>query len=462
MKAPLFVACTVSLSLTCCVGARPAPPAQATITVPEIWRGTSTTTDAGIATQWWAGFGSASLNTLVARALANNMDIAIAASRVEEARAQLHAARAEGLPQLGAGLGGGPQRALNAFGIGTDQTAVQGQFTASYDLDLFGRLSASTASARAALLASRASADTVRLSVAATTVSGYINLLTLDARLKVLHDTAAAREESLRITRRRSQTGYSPMLDWQQAQAELQAALALIPPTEMAIRRQENALSALAGDPPHNIERDSELGALQLSETPIGLPARILRQRPDIFQAEQTLVAADHSLDAARSQFLPDISLRASGGFIGSTLLSDPVSIFSLGGSILAPLFEGGRLRAGTEAAAARRDQAAFSYRRSTLTAFREVEDALAGIKSARQQVSEIEIQRDALAASLSMATARYRAGYSPYLEQLDAERALLSCELQLIEVRSDMLSARVSLIQAIGGGWSPSQLPND
>jgi multidrug efflux system outer membrane protein len=140
-------------------------------------------------------------------------------------------------------------------------------------------------------------------------------------------------------------------------------------------------------------------------------------------------------------------------------LLPDPITIWSIGGSVLAPLFEGGRLRAGTEAAAAQRDQAAESYRRAALTAFREVDDALAVVVSADEQLRIGIAQRDALAESYRLARNRYRAGYSPFLEELDAQRGLLAAELALVQSRSDALTARVTLYRALGGGWTAAQL---
>jgi outer membrane protein TolC len=184
------------------------------------------------------------------------------------------------------------------------------------------------------------------------------------------------------------------------------------------------------------------------------LPSELVRRRPDIAQAEQLIVAADRSLDAARAEFMPSIQLGLSGGYVDSTLIADPVGIFSIGGSILAPLFEGGRLHAQADAAAARRDQAAYQYRKVALNAFREVEDALAAFQRTYEQELILQQERDALARALVQATNRYHAGYSSYLEQLDAQRGLLSADLSLVQARGERLGAAVNLFQALGGGW--------
>ena len=447
------------LVLAACAGPRPEAPTAAGVTPPEGWRGTAAQPGAEVSATWWQAFGDPALTAVVEQALANNTDVAIAAARVEEARAQFRLAQSQRLPQVDATGGGGPQRTVNAFGVDTSQTVGQAQLSVSYDADLFGRLAQASAAARAQLLATEAARDNVRLAVAASAASGYIGLRALDARLAVLRDTLELRRVSLQLARRRAEAGYASMLDQRQAEAEYAAAEALIPTTELAISRQENALSLLLGENPRAIARGLSLDALQAPDTPAALPAELLRRRPDITQAEQSVVAADRSLDSARAAFMPSIRLSAAGGFAATTLLPDPFSVYSIGASILAPIFEGGRLNAQQDAAAARRNQAAFAYRKAALTAFREVEDSLAAVDRVARQEQVIETQRAAVAEALRLATNRYRAGYSPYLEQLDAQRALLSTELALVQARSDRLAASVSLYQALGGGWSGEML---
>jgi len=441
-----------------CVAPRPAPPRAAEVEPPDEWQ-TPAEGRASIDADWWKGFGDPVLTRIIATALANNSDVAIAAARVSEARAQFRLAHSQLLPSLGFAAGGKRERFLNAFGVGTYQTAGEAELSASYDLDLFGRLANTSAAARAALLSSQASAAAVRLAVASSAASGYITLRALDARLVVLRETLIARENSVRITRHRAETGYSSELERQQAEAEYQATLQLIPAAELAIRRQEDGLSLLLGDNPRAIERGAMLAALNPLPVPAMLPAALLRGRPDIAQAEQQLVAADRSLDSARAAFMPDIRLSAVGGYVASTLIPDPVRIFSLGGSVLAPLFEGGALRAQADVAAARRDQAAFAYRRAALSAFRDVEDALAAIQRTAEQEKALTGQRDALSIALRLATNRYQAGYASYLDKLDAQRGLLAAELTLVQIRADRLNAEVALYQSLGGGWSKDML---
>ncbi|TWB60552.1 efflux transporter outer membrane subunit [Nitrospirillum viridazoti] len=445
------------LLLCACTGPRPEAPLTAAVDPPPAWHGHDTA-DGAVEAAWWRAFGDPVLTRIVDQALANNTDVMAGAAHVAEARAQYRLAEAQRLPNVAFAAGGGRQRDVSPFGQPRQQTAGQWQTTAAYDLDLFGRQEDASEATRAALLATEAAHDSVRLVVAASAAAGYVGLRALDARLDVLKRTLAAREASLRLARRRAETGYAAQLDLAQAQAEYEATAQLIPATELAITRQEDGLSLLLGENPRAIERGLDLTGLTPPPVPAGLPADLLRRRPDIAQAEQQLVAADHGLDAARAAFLPDVQLSAAGGTVVSSLI-DPVNVFTLGGSILAPLFDSGRLRAQADGAAARRDAAAFGYRKAALSAFREVEDGLASVQRSGEQEAVLLRQRDALARTLAIATSRYRAGYSPYLEQLDAERGLLSVELALVQSRADRLAAAITLAQALGGGWRPASL---
>lgn len=446
------------LAASACAGPRPEAPQAASVASPQGWRDRATP-GAALDATWWQGFGDPVLAQLVERALANNVNIAIAASRVEQARAQFSLAQAQRLPNIGAGEGGQQDRHVNAFGRPVEEWATQGTVSISYDLDLFGRLRNASAAARANLLATQAAGDNVRLAIAASTAAGYITLRSFDARLKVLRDTLAVRGESLRLARRLTDAGYAPALDLRQAEAEYRATEQLIPATELAIRRQEDGLALLLGEMPGEIPRGGAFEALTLPPALAVLPSELLRRRPDIVQAEQQLVAADRSLDSVRAAFLPNIQLNGSGGYVSTTLIPDPFAVYAIGGSILQRIFDFGRLPAQQRGAAAQRDAAAYAYKQTALNAFREVEDALAGVTRAGEQQVALQQQRTAVAELLTLARNRYRAGYSPYLEQVNAERGLLGADLSLVEVRTQQLNAIVALYQALGGGWSESEL---
>jgi multidrug efflux system outer membrane protein len=446
-----------SLLLAGCAASRVQPVAVPPVEQPAAWRNAAPLS--AVDRTWWTGFGDPVLTALVERALANNSDIGIAAGRVREARANLTAARATLFPTIDAGLTGGRSRSISPFGTPEIQNFAQPQAQAAYEIDLFGRLADQRSAARSAWLASEAARDTVRLAIASATAASYVALLGFDTRLDVARRTLAARETSLKIANSRVSNGYSPRLELQQAQAEYDATAAIIPQIELAIARTEHGLSLLTGDAPRAVGRGATLSTLAQPPLAGGLPSELLRRRPDIGQAEQQLAAADASLAVARKRFLPQLRLSASTGAGFSSLLDDPITIWQLGGSILAPIFQGGRLTAQTEAAAGQRDQAAFAYRKAVLTGFREVEDALAAVRRLDEQIAFATHQRDTLAEGVRLATNRYREGYSPYLEQLDAQRQLLAVELNLAQLRTDASTARIQLYQALGGGWTTAML---
>ncbi len=444
----------MTATLAGCIGPRPAPPAGVVVVPPPAWR-TALGPGAPIRADWWNAFGDPVLAGLIARALANSPDLGSAAARVEEARAAVRLARAQQAPLVSAGVPLTDGQTVSPLGRPSDAIGAQPLVQASYDLDLFGRLRQASAAARAQALASEGARDTVRLAIAGGVATGYITLRSLDQRLRVARDTLAARAEALRIARRRATTGYTSNLELRQAEGEYHAAEQLVPQAQLLVTRQENALSVLIGDAPGPIARGLPIDRLLAPAIPDGLPADLLRRRPDLFQAEQTLVATDRSLDSARAAMLPGVSLTGSAGVVLSTALANPIGVFSVGGSILSPIFDAGRLRAQADAAAARRDTAAFAYRRTALTAFREVDDSLAGVLRSGQQAIALAAQRAALAGALRNASNRYRAGYSSYIDQLDAQRGLLTAELTLIQAQADRLNAYVTLYQALGGGWA-------
>jgi outer membrane protein, multidrug efflux system len=436
-----------------CLGPRPAAPPAASVTAPPAWR-TADGDGAPIAQDWWRAFGDPNLDALVRRALTDNADIAVAAARVAEARARLRATQAERGPEIDLQGLGGYTRQLEVIGPVTTWGA-EPEATIAYDFDLFRRLANASAAARAGLLATRAARDTVALGAASTTASTYITLLGLDERLRIVRETVAARAEQLRIQKRLTDSGYASQLELHQAEAEYRATQDLAPQAELAIAQQENALSILVGDPPAAITRaNADLERLTPPAIPGGLPSELLRRRPDIYAAEETVVAADRSMDAARAEMLPRLSLTGYTGGAFATVLPTPESIFLIGGSVLAPIFDSGRRRAQADIATAQRDEAAFAYRSAVLTAFSEVENGLVAIQKleVRRGVLQAEVTADQ--ATLRVATERYRAGYAPYIDQIDAERSLLSAQLSLAQVDTDRLLAFVTLYQAMGGGW--------
>lgn len=445
-----------------CLPTYRATPELARVAPPEAWRET-VPGSAAIDARWWRGFGDPVLAGLVEAALVRNSDVLIAVARVDEARAQADLAQAARLPALNLALGVQNGRSLQTAGLGTT-TAIQPALQANWELDLFGRLRNQVRAADLQFRATQAERDAAALAVAAATAQNYIGLLALDAQLGITRETVASRAEALRLAQDQARVGYISQLQLTQAQSEYESVLGSIPELELAVRRQENAVRLLAGELPGAVARNGAnsaanaagFAALRLPPVPGVLPSQLLARRPDVAQRELLLAASSANLAVRRQAFLPQVSLSAQlGRLFVDALDYDPVTVWTLGGSVLAPLFSGGRLEAQYEAAGSQRDQAAFAYRRTVLTAFSEVENALAGVPRLAEQVDHAVRRRDILGRSLFYAHDRYQAGYASYLEELDAQRNLYQVEINLVTLQRTQLENLIGLYRALGGGWT-------
>ena len=449
------IACACAL-VAGCGALRPAPPAAAVDEPPVQWQRTGG--DGVVDPQWWRAFGDPVLEAYVERALERNTDLRAAMARVDEARAASKAAHGAELPELDFGAGGARSQSISDVTLRPYlSTGWKSEFEASYELDLRGRLSALSRASDASLEATRAAHDATALAVASATASAYINLLALDERLALARRTLEARQGALDVARARQQSGHTSAFELAQAQAEYNSTAGTIPQLELAADRQAHALAALLDDTPQDIQRGLGLLALLAPPVPaLGVPSSLLRRRPDIAAAESQVAASDAQLAAARAQMLPAVQLSAAFGKVGSTVFrTGPFTIWSLGASVLAPIFNGGRLEAQADVAASRRDEALLSYRKTVVNAFVEVEDQLAALDHLREQARQAEEQRVAVAEALRIARNRYREGYASYLEELDAQRTLFTTEQTVAQLRADVLTAHVNLYRALGGGWT-------
>ena len=347
---PLLPLLAVAAALAGCAPTLPPRPEAAQLNAPAAWQSANPST-APIRLDWWQQAGDEALNQLVAQALAHNLDVALAAARVQEARAQEGAARAALLPSVDASLGMSRGQTVSAFGKPSLSTTEQPQLTVAYELDLFGRVHDQAEAAHQSVLQSQYAQDSARLAVAAATVNGYATLRALDERLAVLQQTRTTREQSLQHAESRFAQGYTSQLEVTQARAELGGIAQQIPAVQAAIARQEHALSLLTGQPSAAIPRGKPINALALPAVNAEQPSELLRRRPDVAQAEAQLAATDAQLAVARKQFLPQIRLQASAGRVFNSLLADPINVWSIGGSLLAPLFRGGQLEGQFDAA---------------------------------------------------------------------------------------------------------------
>ncbi|NHZ91906.1 efflux transporter outer membrane subunit [Massilia sp. CCM 8733] len=432
---------------------RPAPPLS-TVTLPDAWRD-GPAGPAAVDPQWWRAFGDPALTALVEAALAHNTSVLAAVARVDQARALVTVADSAALPAVNAVLGAASARAPAGAAL-VNSRSLQPELQASWELDLFGRLRQQSRAASLQYQASQAERDGVALSVAASTAQAYVGLLALDAQLRITKGTAASRAEALRLASDQARVGYTSQLQLSQAQNENETVLQAIPELELAIRRQENALRVLTGELPGAVPRERRFQDLPLLPAPASIPSSLLARRPDIAQGQLLLAASDANLALRRADFLPHVTISAKfGSLLTNGRDYDPVTLWTLGASVLAPVFSAGRLSAQVDAATAQRDQAAFAYRGVVLTAFGEVENAFAGVTRLQTQMEHAQKRRDILTRTLDFARDRYQAGYASYLEVLDAQRNLYQVELNAVTLRQNQVNNMVALYRALGGGWS-------
>ncbi|WP_317202182.1 efflux transporter outer membrane subunit, partial [Janthinobacterium sp.] len=413
--------------------------------------------------QWWRRFGDPALSALVETALAHNGDLRVAAARVAEYRARVAAAGANRQPVLLADGSATRARALAYNGAPYVTNLYQGELQASYEIDVWGRLAKLDEAAAATYRAEQASADAAALAVAASAASGYLNLRGLDAQLELTRATLTLRGQSRALARRQFEVGYSSRLEWLQAQSEYDAAAELLPPLERTIFEQENALALLCGANPGPVARGLALTELRAPPVPAGLPSELLRRRPDIARAERNLLAAHAGLLATSEQLLPSFKLSAVGGAQATTLSSlahAPTALWHVTGLLAGPLFDGGRVQAQTDAAAAQRDGAVYAYENAVRAAFAETDNGLDALYRLREQALANDARRATAAATLRIAHQRYSNGYASYLEELDAQRTLYSADVGRLQLQARILLATVDLYRALGGGWQAETPP--
>ncbi|KJV27846.1 efflux transporter outer membrane subunit [Pantoea sp. SM3] len=431
--------------------------APASLPIPDSWRqqvGPSAAPEA----QWWQRFGDDNLNRLVNQALQHNSDILIARSRVDQYRAQLRAAQGDNFPTLSAGVAATHQRALSAVtGQPYENAVFQGLIQANYDVDLWGSRSNSILASQASLDAQRAAASAAELTVASSVASGYLSLCALDEQLRVTEATLATRENSLNLAQRQFETGYTSRLEWMQAASEYQTAKAQVPQLQHQIEQQENALSVLVGMNPREIARTRNFDHIKPQTLPTLLPSQLLNRRPDIVQAQRQLIAADASLASAQADLLPSLNLTATGtlqSYQLHQLLDNPFRLWSIGGSILAPLLNREALTAQVDVAMAARNQALYGYEKVVRGAFSDVDNALDAIRRSQEQLTELQKQEGYVTEAYRIARNRYQNGYASYLDELDAQRTLFNTQLNIVSVKNTLLLAQIDLYRSLGGGW--------
>jgi len=410
---------------------------------------------------WWNGYADPRLDALVQEALASNRDLRIASARVDEFAAILAGTRSQAFPQVGYGLSGNRSRAsedLIPSIVDPKSTTFNSLLTASWEIDLWGRIRRETEAARANLLATEEARRGVTLTLISSVIATYINLLDFDAQLRIALQTAEGRKRSVELFQMRLDAGWVSEFEMSQVRAEYESALQQLPGLKQAIATQEHALSVLVGRNPGPIIRSGEPDQLHSPTVPAGLPSDLLLRRPDILQAEQQLVASNALIGAARALFFPRITLTGLLGFASGSLgnlFQGTSRTWSFTGDVAGPIYTGGGLTAAVDQAKARRDQSLANYELVIQNAFRDVEDALADLRHSAELRETLRRRVATLRRGVELANERYDNGYSDYLEVLDTERSLFSAELQLASARGDYQRALVNLYRALGGDWT-------
>jgi len=446
----------------CAVGPdyqRPAAP----VLNPAAFRGAAASDTNSLADlPWWQVFHDDTLQSLIRTALTNNYNARIAVTRVEQARAGAAQTRAQLFPQLDYGVSAGTGKNIASDSpspTGKRGSVFSADVTATWELDLWGRLRRLNESARAQYLASVEAQRDVRISLIGQVAQNYFQLLALDRQLDIARESTNSYADSLKIFNQRLQGGVASKLDTSSAEALMHAAAATIPELERQVALQENQLSLLLGLEPGAIMRDrSALDRQAPPEVPAGLPSTLLERRPDIREAEQQLRSANAQVGVAKADFFPQLNLT---GLLGE--VSPETSFFTSGGAfawgaaagLTGPLFHAGQLRAQYAQARAVREQFALQYQSTVLNAFTEVSDALISrsqlARARAEQTRAVAAYQEAVKLSME----RYRLGEADYYQVLQEQQLLFPAENTLAQFQVNQLLAIVQLYQALGGGWN-------
>lgn len=415
--------------------------------------------------EWWKAFNDPALNRLIDEATAANANLAAAAARMKQARALAGIAEADRSPQVGAQFG--PQRfRSSAISLGrpagTDippATAWQGQLTASYEVDLFGRVAGNVSAARADAATSEASYHSILLALQADVAQIYFRLRAADAEQVLLNETVRLREENFRINQRRFELGDLGELEPARARTELSTTRSEALAVERQRAQLEHALAVLLGKPAaaFNARINPLVESAALPGIPAGLPSALLERRPDIAAAQRAMIAANARIGVARSAMFPALAITGAGG-AESADLSDLFKWSSrtwiIGALLSMPIIDGGRNRANIARSEAALEESVANYRHSVLSAFAEVEDNLAGLRTLSGQAQALDDAVTSARRSADLANKQYQAGRASYLDLLDAQRNLVAIERNAVQLRGTRATTTVALIRSLGGGW--------
>lgn len=475
---PAFFCAFSFLTLTgCAVGPNYRRPAVA---VPHQWpaesfQGTAPAIEP-VTEDWWKSFHDPELESLVTRAVPANLDLKLAAARVEEARASLGLARSDAFPQLNASVAAARERQITqAFipnGSGTggsfhtapyEINVYSGLLDMSWELDLFGRVRRQTEAARGDLAAQQEDRRNVLITLLGDVATNYTQVRGFQLRLEITQKNIATQEDTLKLTRELADAGQATERDVAQAETLLETTQSSIFTLHSGLEASIHRLSVLLGLEPDALSKELAAASplpVTPPDVPAGLPSDLLTRRPDIRRAEAKLAAATARIGQARAAYFPAFSLTGSGGREATQLHNltlGAANVFSIGPSISLPLFTGGRVRSNVAVQTARMKQAQAAYESTVLRALEETDNALVNYSDEQGRRERLQEVVRSSQKALDLAQIQYKAGLVDFLTVLDSERTLFNDQDQLAQSQVTSVTNLISLYKALGGGWQIS-----
>lgn len=436
--------------------------------------------DQGPETTWWKTFQNDELSEFIEQALRHNHDVKRAVARILEGRASVMSATAGLFPHVnlsssythiavsentlaGLGLATGQRPGPSIFATpGSTFNLWNGAMDLRWELDFWGRIRRGREAAQAETKAIEEDARAVALSLISDVGQSYFRIRELDEQLDIASRTLAVRQESLEIIQKRASVGLASELDIKRTEVLVAEAAGLIPDLTRLRAIESHRLEVLTGMAPGSLDltRKPLRAVIAQPDIPMGLPAQLLERRPDILQAEATLMASNARIGQARAYFFPTLMITGQGGLQSTDFakwFTGNSFNYSIGPSITLPIFQGGTNLARLDQAQSQYQQLLESYRQTILLAFREVADLLVSLHARGEQLTHQRAQLTAAQEAVRLAQVRYRKGMVNYLDVLDAQRTVLMAETQLVLTERARLTEMVSLFKALGGGWQPA-----
>jgi NodT family efflux transporter outer membrane factor (OMF) lipoprotein len=440
------------------------PPAYKTA---ENWK-SAQPSEQNLGGKWWEAFQDPQLNALEQQVNVSNQNLKAAEAAYTQARELLRYDRSYYYPTLTGEADAGRTKISSnqpphLASDGITYNSFEIPLELSYEVDAWGRIRKTVESQREQAQASAADLATITLSMHEQLALSYFEARNLDAQEQLLNSTVSQYEEALELTQSRFQGGLGSEVEFEEAKTVLETTRAQAIDTGVLRAQYEDAIAALIGEPASSFHFSPDPLKGAPPSIPTQLPSELLERRPDIAAAERRVASANAQIGVAKTAYYPTITLGAAGGFesgVITTLLSGPSTLWSVGASAAAPLFDAGRRRAGVDQAIAAYNETVANYRQTVLDGFQEVEDNLAAMQILEREANTQQVAVTAAQKSLELSLIRYRGGVTSYLEVTTAQSAALGDEVTAVNILGRRMTSAVLLIQALGGGWDRSALP--